>query len=172
MQASGYSSNTHHESGSFERDVDQRQQLKALRRTCMNLLARREHSAVEMRQKIQQKLPELVYLLPEVIAQLQIDRLQSDERFAKAYIRMRIMKEYGPQRIALELKEKGVSQPLINELLDNGRVNWLDLLEALIVRKYPQLHMANNTEKLKIMGFLSRKGYAEEAIREFVRFDI
>ena len=58
------------------------------------MLARREHSAFEVRRKLKQKdLPESE--IEEAVERLQQEGLLSDRRFAEAYIHMRAGKGYG-----------------------------------------------------------------------------
>ena len=73
------------------------------------MLARREHSAFAVRRKLQQKgIAESDIV--EAIERLQKEGLLSDQRYAESYINMRRGKGYGPLRIALELRERGVAE--------------------------------------------------------------
>lgn len=76
----------------------------------IGLLARREHSRVEMARKLQQ------HLTPEqgdddvdrVLDSLQQQDLLSDERFAAALVRQRSQR-YGDLRLARDLRQRGVA---------------------------------------------------------------
>ena len=54
------------------------------------------------------------------IKQLKEEGLQSDQRFTEAYIRMRARRGFGPQRIELELRERGIEDEMIEELSMGG----------------------------------------------------
>ena len=80
----------------------------------VKLLSRREHSALELRDKLAKRE------FDEDEIELAIDELQqggwlSDERFAEAYIRMRQLKGFGPIRISMELNERGVDEGIIDD---------------------------------------------------------
>ena len=68
------------------------------------MLARREHSAFEIRRKL--KLRDIDNdEIEQAVQRLQQEGLLSDERYAESYIHMRMNKGYGPLKIELELKE-------------------------------------------------------------------
>src|SRR5690606_7138195 len=73
----------------------------AIRRTAMDLLARREHSYAEMLRKLRQRGA------ATELAEIELDRLQeqgllSDERFCEAYVYSRSQRGYGPVRLREE----------------------------------------------------------------------
>ena len=87
------------------------------------MLARREHSARELTGKLGSREFEAEHIA-QVITQLQGEGLQSDRRFTDSYVHSRIEKGYGPARIALELREKGISDELIKESLATREMDW------------------------------------------------
>jgi regulatory protein len=77
--------------------------------SALNLLARREHSRMELTQKL--KLRNFSENeISQTIEQLTQQDLQSDKRFAECYMRSRAEKGFGPVRIKFELREKGVDE--------------------------------------------------------------
>ena len=60
-------------------------ELVAIRKKAMDLLARREHSAQELRQKLKTRDYEQE-LIDAAVLGLQQDRLQCDHRFAETYV--------------------------------------------------------------------------------------
>lgn len=84
----------------------------------IELLARRDHSEFELRQKfktLKQQPQESVateQLLTKVMTKIQQQGLQSDERFAASYCRSRLRKGFGEQRICMELAQKGIEKSL------------------------------------------------------------
>lgn len=97
-----------------EADTDTRDPLPIIRLRAMGLLARREHSHLELHRKLADRFPEHVDLLDQVLVGLQQDNLQSDERFAEAFVSSRVRKGQGPHRISMELQQRGLDQPLQN----------------------------------------------------------
>jgi regulatory protein len=76
--------------------------------TALRLLARREHSELELRHKLKGR-NFAGNIVDTVIMQLVDEGLLSDHRFAEVYIRGRFERGYGPLRIRAELRERGVS---------------------------------------------------------------
>ncbi len=108
----------------------------AMRLRAMDLLARREHSALELHRKLTAKFPETPELIDEIISGLQASGLQSDERFTEAFVSSRIKKGQGPRRIAMELQQRGVSQQLVDQMLWAVEVAWSHLARAVLIKKY------------------------------------
>ena len=73
---------------------------QAIRRTALDLLARREHSRLEMLRKLKLRGASADQC-EAVIEQLQEDGLLSDERFCEAYVHARVQRGYGPQRLGI-----------------------------------------------------------------------
>ena len=109
--------------------------MTEVRRTAMDLLARREHSRAEIVTKLHQKYPELTQHFDEVLDQLEQDGLLSDERFATAYVRYRRSRGFGPLLIRQELRGKGIHASLLEAVIDLRAEEWLDTLRDLITRK-------------------------------------
>ena len=93
----------------------------------VGLLARREHSARELVQKLRSR-GGTAEVIETVLQRLVDGRLQSDERYTEVYLRQRSSKGYGPQRIVSELRERGVADSLISARLrkaeEEGEVDW------------------------------------------------
>ena len=68
----------------------------------MRLLARREHSVFELKQKLFHKITELdTQTFDQVLKQLIDQNFQSDERFASYFLQMRFNQGKGPKKIAI-----------------------------------------------------------------------
>jgi regulatory protein len=131
------------------------------------MLARREHSAFEIRRKLQQK----DFAADEIdatIERLQHEGLLSDERYAESYIHMRKSKGYGPLRIALELKERGVAESDYGKYLFADDIDWWSVLKAAYARKYADPRCEDYQEKAKRMRFLQYRGFALDMIYELI----
>jgi regulatory protein len=89
----------------------------------IQLLARREHSARELKRKLQARgvgADEAAAAVADVAAQ----GWQSDGRFAEMLVRTRIAQGYGPMRIEAELEVAGVPPEQIREALDSAGMDW------------------------------------------------
>lgn len=146
-----------------------------VRNTALNLLARREHSALELSNKLK-KRGFSGSEIDSIIDKLIQENLLSDRRFAEAYIHARSSKGFGPLRIESELKERGVKESIINELLDINDDTWLEVLENLYHRKYlhksqqaGELAPVDYKDKAKQIRFLQYRGFSLEKIHEVVK---
>jgi regulatory protein len=138
-----------------------------LRLAAMNLLARREHSAEELRQKLSNKSPH-ADLVNQVITGLIEDGLQSDERFTEAFTKMRIRQGKGSAVVSFELKQKGISQPLINKFVKNSDGQWQESLAQLIDRRFAGQIAQDPREKAKQLRFLQSRGFTSDQIRQVI----
>ena len=133
----------------------------------VKLLSRREHSAFEIRDKLQKRDFE-----EEEIAQAIRDLEQggwlSDERYAEAYIRMRQQKGFGPLRIAIELNERGVDERIIDTYLQDVEDSWQQILEQQYLKKYKNRPVEDYSDKAKRIRFLQYRGFHLDAIYRLV----
>ncbi|MDE5592916.1 MAG: RecX family transcriptional regulator [Clostridiales bacterium] len=84
-----------------------------------------------------------------------------DYLYAQTYIRSK-SKKYGSFRISAELKQKGIAQSVIDELLDDApEDNITD-----IARKYIKSHKSADKQKLK--RFLAGRGFSWDSINSVV----
>ena len=132
------------------------------------MLARREHSARELDRKLGisdtgRKV------IAEVISQLQREGLQSDRRFTDSYIHSRIEKGYGPSRIAHELKEKGISEDLIRELLSAMKADWPACISRVREKKFGHANPGSFREQARQARFLQYRGFSSEQIRDLFK---
>ena len=121
-------------------------------------LARREHSAFEMRRKLTQK----GFAEQEVeacVSQLIENNLLSDERFTESYINMRKRRGYGPARIVQELRERGIGEELANDYLDKKNPEWKQVMRQQYAKKYGNQLAEDYAEKAKRARFLQSRGF-------------
>lgn len=135
--------------------------------TAVGLLARREHSVKELATKLASRGVNSA-LIESVMCHLIDKRLQSDERFAEVYIRQRSLKGYGPVRIGVELRERGVDDGLIStqfhRAVDEGEVDWFERAAAAYAKKYGGREIEDVKERAKRMRFLQYRGFSHEQV--------
>ncbi|MFK8259615.1 regulatory protein RecX [Erwinia sp. AnSW2-5] len=157
----------------------------------MRILAMRDHSEAEFRRKLvisseraaqfskqqgaKQETP------PEPLAPEEIDRVVEwcyqhnwldDPRFAERYVAGRSRKGYGPQRIRMELGQKGIDKTLIDETLFAAEIDWQTQAFMLAERKFGLPLPSEWKEKAKVQRYLMAKGFFMEDIRSiFENFD-
>lgn len=131
------------------------------------MLARREHSAFEIRRKLKQK-DFSDSEIEAVVEQLQQEGLLSDDRYAESYIRMRMDKGYGPLRIALELRERGVAESDYGQYLYADDLDWRSVLKAAYAKKYGNTACDDFHEKARRIRYLQYRGFALDKIHELI----
>ena len=134
----------------------------------VRLLSRREHSAYEIRDKLLKRDFDNEEI-DRVIVELQQGGWLSDERFAEAYIRMRQLKGFGPMRIAMELKERGVKEGIIDDYLHVDDEVWRQTLEQQYRKKYKDKPIEDYSDKAKRIRFLQYRGFALDVIYQVVK---
>jgi regulatory protein len=134
----------------------------AIRYAAMSLLARREHSRLELKQKLSRRFF-ATELIETVIQNLADEALQSDDRFAESFVSVRKGKGQGPVRISNELKMRGVDELIIDRYLDMNGEEWLELARSTCLRKYGQL-ADKPAQRARQMRFLQYRGFTSEQI--------
>lgn len=142
---------------------------RSIRRVAMDCLARREHSFFELKQKLQIKLPQED---PQAI-QLELEclreqNLQSDCRFAEAFVRYRKNKGFGYLHIRDTLRARFVSEDLINQYLRNDDEEWLDVIHSLVQKRLTHMQSSHfgSKDHLKIARFLHSRGFQDHLARQ------
>ncbi len=127
-----------------------------------NLLARREHSQKELQQKLEARGFEF-QLVQKVITQLSEQDIQSDARYAEICYRSRAHKGYGPNYIRQYLKQRGISESLIELSEQHCDIDWYDCIRSVWNKKYiGQPRDLKSTNKQK--QFLYYRGFNTELI--------
>lgn len=143
--------------------------IAALRAQAMNLLARREHSRRELRDKLVRKYgleASLSAQVEGVLDQLEADGLQSDLRFAENTLHARARRGFGPLRIAHELSGHDLDREVINTLLDDSGLDWSELARKAILKKYSSAELGDDARQLaRARRFLSYRGFGGDHIR-------
>ena len=129
----------------------------------VKLLSRREHSALEIRDKLLKRDFEEDEIA-QAISELKQGGWLSDERYAEAYIRMRQQKGFGPIRIAMELNERGVDESIVEAFIDGSEESWQQILERQYLKKYNNRPVVDYSDKAKRIRFLQYRGFPLDAI--------
>ncbi len=152
----------------IDQDLASEDLLRRIRSAAIGLLARREHSKAELKTKLSQRFPQAFESFYQVLSQLELDGLQSDERFAEAYTRMRHERGYGPARINLELQQRGIAEALVRQCIESSGLDWYLLAESVVAKKYSK-GILDFAGKAKAQRFLYYRGFESEHIAEALR---
>ncbi len=138
------------------------QQYKA-RSVALRLLARREHSRLELSLKLRQrKIDDAI--IEAVLDDYEREGWLDDGRFADVYARQRMDLGYGPLRISGELQQRGVHQlPECLEAMTDGA--WALRATAVRDKRFGLADLSDDwDEKVRQARFLSRRGYTASQV--------
>ena len=130
-----------------------------IRRSAMDLLARREHSYAELQRKLRQRGAS------GDMAEVELDRLVedgllSDERFCEAYIYARSQRGYGPARLREELRQRGVPESLVERSLAEADQDWQALADQVFAKRFPEGVAREPVERGKQLRFMQYRGFS------------
>lgn len=131
----------------------------------LRLLAQRERSAGEIRQRLQQK--KLGDCADEVIQHLEERDYLNDERFARLFTRDKInLNHWGPQRIRSELFAKRVAKETIQRVLAEAfeKEDQEGTIAALVEKRLKDKTAITDKERQRVWNFLARRGFASSEI--------
>ena len=124
----------------------------------LNLLARREHSQLELSRKLAAKgYPD--DLINNLLQELASENLQSNARFTEEYIRMRANRGYGPLRIRMELCERGINQDMIDQFLNENDPEWQARAEIARQKKFGAAVPHDFKSRAQQLRFLQYRGF-------------
>lgn len=141
-----------------------------MRVTAMNLLARREHSTQELRDKLLARGFEDEEITP-ALQTLSREGLLSDERFTESFIHSRAERGSGPVKIRAELRQRGVADEMITAWLDERDSVWLERAEAARCKKFGSPLPVEYREQARQARFLQYRGFTPDQTRRVLRDD-
>jgi regulatory protein len=136
----------------------------------LRLLARREHSSVELRRKLEQR-GFAAPLVTSAINRLQGDGYLSEERFAQALARHRADQGYGELRIHAELAQHDVESSTVERALVELDADWVERALRQARRHFPA-PPGTGIENARVLRHLTQRGFpsgvARKALTEWV----
>ncbi len=129
----------------------------------VSYLARREHSQSELRWKLSSKGYDEIEV-EEALERLIEQGLQSDERFAEAFVQARYQRGHGPYKISMELNQKGVDESTAEQALNLKKFDWFELAQSVYEKKYRGKVFSDYKEKAKRSRFMQSRGFSSEQI--------
>ncbi|HXD83888.1 MAG TPA: regulatory protein RecX [Rudaea sp.] len=134
----------------------------------LGLLARREHSARELKSKLARKGLDADESAA-ALADLRAKDYQNDARFGDMLVRTRIAGGYGPRWILAELRQHGIAEDEAQALIAAAEPDWPALLRDLVRRRYGAKPAANLAERAKRANFLVRRGFDAATVQSATR---
>lgn len=130
----------------------------ACREQAVALLARRDHSRLELTRKLDGRgfPPEMI---AAVLAELERTGLLRAERFAGSFVRTRVAKGQGPRRIRGELAERGVAAAGAAAALAAEEVDWIAAARAARCKRFGPDLPRDFKERARQARFLQYRGF-------------
>lgn len=130
-----------------------------IRNSALGIITRRDHSCSEMEQKLERKFPGSEHIQSCITWLKELSYLD-DQHFAEMFVRSRLSRRRGPNRIKLEMQQKGLSGQIGEQALADAKVDWYELaVESHDSRfKTPPLDRNDNAKRyryLQAQGFLT-----------------
>lgn len=138
----------------------------SLEARALGFLARREHSRLELKQKLAHHAPS-PELLEALLDKLQARRLLSQERFAESIVHRRA-ERFGSARIRQELKSHQLDRDTLAQVLEPLKASEFERAQSLWRRRFGSEPTANHAERLKQMRFLAARGFDLSVVRRVV----
>ena len=143
---------------------EQKKQYNRVLSKGIRLLSMREHSVQEITKKLLSMCdtPDLVYAIVDDLLE---NNYLSDQRFTESFVRSRQNRGFGPSKIRMELKGKGIRTNMINDYLDDSSAIWFENAQHQYHKKYGEGPIKDYTTWAKRARFMQSRGFSSEHIQ-------
>jgi len=143
---------------------------RTARHAAMDLLARREHSQLELSRKLRSRdySPEEI---TEALTGLAADGLQDDGRFIESFVNSRLARGQGPLRIRADLRQRGIAEALVESHLAAAAIDWIAAAREARQRRFGATRPADFQERARQARFLAGRGFSQEQIQRAMGAD-
>jgi regulatory protein len=142
---------------------NQRKLLEKIRRHALFLLTRRDHTRLELTQKLSRKQYPAEDIAT-IIQALENAGLINENRFAESYIHYRRAKGYGPRRLAMELQSKGVTDTVIAQHLEMADNAWFTDAHNAWRKQFKGRQPSDPQTRARQLRFLYNRGFTQDQI--------
>ena len=132
----------------------------------LRLLARREHSPLELTRKLEQRGFTGGSIEP-ALARLRDAGYLSDARFAGSLARHRAGQGYGDLRIRAELGQHGIDHAVVDQALEELGVDWRAQALAQARRHFAEAP-ESSAARARMLRHLTQRGFASSVARAAV----
>lgn len=151
-----------------EPDDDAAPEETEVRARALGLLARREHSVLELERKLRQRGYEHELIDP-VLKALCAEGLLSETRFAEAWLHSRAARGYGPVKIRAELRLRGLTDLQVQQALAGADTDWGKSAAEVRRKRFGAEQPGSLPERARQTRFLESRGFTGEHIRQALR---
>lgn len=111
----------------------------------------------------------LVHGFSSAIVEAELDALaseglQSDRRCGETYLAQRAARGFGPERMALELRERGLAADQVAELIDACDIDWCERAAQVRAKKFGASMPRDYRKRVRQMRFLHYRGFSGDQI--------
>ncbi|HEV2111711.1 MAG TPA: regulatory protein RecX [Gammaproteobacteria bacterium] len=152
-------------------DPEQARDPARVRAKALSLLARREHSAGELRRKLLERGYDST-AVEAVLSSLEQQKLLSDGRFVEEFVAARVRRGSGPMKIREELRGKGVDAALVDQAVAAHQESWAAGAAAARRKRFGAALPKDMQERARQARFLQQRGFTMEDIRVALKGDI
>ena len=142
-----------------------------VRAKALGFLARREHSAGELKTKLLERGYEGT-AVEAVLSSLQQQKLLSDGRFVQEFVAARVRRGSGPMKIREELRAKGVTGELVEGALSALKAGSAQGAAAARRKRFGEDLPRDMQERARQARFLQQRGFSMEDIRKALKGDL
>jgi regulatory protein len=135
-----------------------------IRSAAMDMLTGREFSRAELSTKLEKRF-EGNSAIAAVLDRLQEEGLQSDQRFAEAFVRSRVYRGHGLARIRMDIRQKGIKDDLFDEAIQASDTDWFASAREVAQRKFGSSPALEQKDKAKRIRFLQYRGFNFDQIK-------
>ncbi len=141
-----------------------------VRAKALGFLARREHSAGELKTKLMERGYESA-AVEAVLSSLQQQKLLSDGRFVQEFVAARVRRGSGPMKIREELRGRGVTGELVEEALSALKAGSAEGAAVARRKRFGEELPRDMQERARQARFLQQRGFSMEDIRKALKGD-
>lgn len=134
----------------------------------LNLLARRDYSERELRQKLKQKEAS-VEDIERLLAWSQQQGYQSDSRYAEQMTQAKVRKGYGQYYLQQFFAEQGLSKELLQQVIETKEIDWVGVASDAYRKKYADKPITDYHDKQKRMKYLQSRGFESQVIQQLFK---
>lgn len=149
---------------------EESREFSQARTTAFRLLKIRERSVQELRERLARKNISRP-IIERTVEYLLDKRFLNDESFARNWIRYRQARPFGPQRIKMELRQKGIAEEIIDQEIHCAFDNDQEEVVLDLARRRALRYASDVPEKRKkkVFDFLARRGFGLDLIKKAVK---
>lgn len=133
---------------------------EAVRAQAVRLLARREHSRVELARKLEAKGHDSE-VAKQVVGELACQGLQSDRRFTDAFVRSRIGRGQGERKIRADLHARGIDDTTADPFMAD--ISWIEIATEALHKRFSE-PPADRNEWARRARFLTGRGFPSDIV--------